>query len=152
MVRGSESQFHYWDLRRRGVPQSEISKDHNVSRQAVSKAIMAEERAVEIRLLQHAESSGILVEWYDKSKGILIGIIPPLGDIICIMLIDRTDRIRIHYDPEALKGRSGREKAFNILKGDLHAIYGRVFVDCSQTRTLISKITQQGDERDGGKS
>ena len=144
MVRGSESQFHYWDLRRRGIPQSEISMDHNISRQAVSKAIMAQERNVEIRLLQHAESSGILVEWYNSSLGILIGIIPPLGDIICIMLIDRTDKIRIHYDPEALKGRSGREKAFSRLKEDLESILGKDFIKTGQMKIILNSIVKEG--------
>jgi hypothetical protein len=76
--------------------------------------------------------------------GILIGIIPPLGDIICIMLIDRTDKIRIHYDPEALKGRSGREKAFAKLKEDLESILGKVFVQVNGTKTIINRILKEG--------
>ncbi|MDG6224599.1 MAG: hypothetical protein QCI82_03700 [Candidatus Thermoplasmatota archaeon] len=147
MGRRSESQFHYWDLRRRGSSQSEISKVYSVSRQAVSKSIQAQENNVEYRLLEFAESSGILVEWYDRSRGILIGIIPPLDDMLCIIMIDRKNRIRVHYDPESIKGRSKREKAWDRLRSDLRSFLGSDLDLKRDTRSIVDMIISLGGIR-----
>ena len=144
MGRRSESQFHYWDLRRRGSSQSEISKVYSVSRQAVSKSIQAQEINVEYRLLEFAESSGILVEWYDRSRGILIGIIPPLGDILTFLIIDRRNQVRVHYDPEGIKDRSRKDKAWDRLVSDLRSIIGEKLDPGNETKTIIDRIIEKG--------
>jgi hypothetical protein len=146
--KGSESQFQYWDLRRRGSSQSDISRTYSISRQAVFKAIHAQDRNVELRLLQFAESSGILVEWYDPALGILIGIIPPLGDILSILIIDRDDRIRQHYDPDAVKGWSGREKAWDNLRSDFRSVLGEGFDLDMNTKALVEYIVSKGGIRE----
>lgn len=140
----ARTQFEYWDLRRRGMPQTEISDRFSVSRQAVSKAVNSQKSNVESRLLQSAESSGILVEWYDKGSGILIGIIPPLGDLICIVVIGSEDRLRVHYDPGRIGGRVQRKKAWTSLREDLEYIFGRDLLEKEDIITIIEKITNLG--------
>jgi hypothetical protein len=140
----ARTQFLYWDLKRRGRSQTEISEEFSVSRQAISKAINSHESNVETRLLQSAESSGILVEWYDKGSGILIGIIPPLGDIICIVVIGPEDRLRVHYDPGRIGGKGQRKKAWSSLREDLEFIFGDGFLEKEDIITIIEWITNTG--------
>jgi len=95
----SEMQFRYWDERRRGVSQSEISRKYDVTRQNISKAIKVQEREVMIRLLDIAQVSSIFPEWYSVEKGILIGTIPLLNNSKCLLLIDGTNNAHLFYDP-----------------------------------------------------
>ena len=140
----ARSQFLYWDLRRRGRSQSEISDEFSVSRQAISKAVNSQDSNVESRLLQSAESSGILVEWYDTMMGMLIGVIPSLGDIICIVIIDREDLLRVHYDPGRIGGKVQRRKAWASLKEDLEHIFGKGSVEREDVIAIIEDVTSKG--------
>ena len=84
--RGPEAQFTYWDLRRKGLNQSEIARKFDITRQSVSKSIKVQEREVVIRLLDTAQVSGILPQWYDQRRGVLVGNIPMLGSLRCIVV------------------------------------------------------------------
>ena len=50
--KSSEAQFHYWDLRRKGMKQSDIARKYDITRQSVSKSIKVQEREIVIRLLE----------------------------------------------------------------------------------------------------
>jgi transcriptional regulator len=102
-------QFKYWHLRRIGTSQSDIARRYKITRQAVSKSVKLQEREVMFKLLDTAQMSGILVEWYDAKKGILVGITPQLGNLACIMLIDAKNKTRIFFDQE--RNRDRKEKA-----------------------------------------
>jgi transcriptional regulator with XRE-family HTH domain len=96
----SEMQFRYWDEKRKGISQSEISRKYNVTRQTISKAVKVQEREVLIRLLDISQVSSILPEWYSVEKGILIGTIPLLNNSKCLLLIDVTNKAHLFYDPD----------------------------------------------------
>jgi hypothetical protein len=80
------------------MSQAEIAREHGVSRQAVSKAVQTAEREVVFRLLDTAQMSGVLVEWYDARLGALIGVTPQLGNLACILVIDVSNRPRLFFD------------------------------------------------------
>ncbi|UCC92478.1 MAG: hypothetical protein JSW25_07350 [Thermoplasmata archaeon] len=94
----TDQQFRYWHMVRTGKNQADIAREHGVSRQAVSKAVQTAEREVVFQLLDTAQMSGVLVEWYDARLGILIGITPQLGNLACILVIDVAYRPRLFFD------------------------------------------------------
>ncbi len=118
----SEAQFNYWNLRRGGKSQSEISREFNITRQSVSKSVKVQEREVVIRLLEWAQASGILPIFYDQVLGVLIGTIPPLGNIKCFLIIDDRNDSRVFYDPKANPDEEGR----NSSRKDLISLLTRV--------------------------
>ena len=67
--------------------------------------IKLEERGISFRLLDTAQMSGILVEWYDPKKGVLIGVTPQLENLACIMLLDGKGKIRIFFDQDRNKDK-----------------------------------------------
>ena len=92
-------QFSYWNMRRKGVSQSEIARQFGISRQAVSKSVKLQERDILFKLLDYAQASRVLVEWVSATKGLLVGIIPQLGNIACLVVMDDSDRMQMFYDP-----------------------------------------------------
>jgi transcriptional regulator with XRE-family HTH domain len=118
-----EAQFNYWNLRRRGISQSEIARRFEITRQSVSKSVKVQERDVVIRLLEWAQTSGILPVYYDQILGILIGTIPPLGNIKCLLIIDDGSNSRIYYDPEANPDKVSGDRSLEELRTILERIF-----------------------------
>jgi transcriptional regulator len=112
-------QFVYWNLRRHGLSQAEIARRFKISRQAVNKSIMLQEREVLFRLLECAQTSGVLVEWQDAVAGVLIGITPQLGNLPCIMVVDRNKRILMFYDQARNQDKAVRAKVTAGLRNTL---------------------------------
>lgn len=98
LTQGLTSQFTYWDMQRSGQSQAEIAEAKQVSRQAVSKAIKAQEYRVMEMLLELAQSIGALVEWHDHKKGVLVGQITQLDGMACLIVVDRKDQLKVVYD------------------------------------------------------
>jgi len=106
----SQMQFRYWDLARKGRSQSEIARDFSISRQAVNRSIKLQEREVMVLLLDRAQDSGVLVEFYDERLGVLAGITPQLGNRLVLMLVDDTGRVRVFYDQEGNHDEAARRQ------------------------------------------
>jgi hypothetical protein len=144
----SEIQFEYWNLRRKGHSQSEIARKFNITRQSISKSVKVIERDVAIRLLESAQMSGILPQYYDEVMGILIGTIPPLGNIKCILIIDNQNNSKLFYDPSSNPDMRSRDEFIEDLKETLNSITGTnsfkklSFEDCIDL--IISK--KRGDK------
>jgi hypothetical protein len=96
----AEAKMRYWQLFRTGHSQSEIARQFGISRQAVSKSVGFQQRDVLFRLLESARASRMLVEWTDATKGALIGIIPDLENMACLIMVDESGQIQYFYDPE----------------------------------------------------
>jgi hypothetical protein len=139
----TEHQFRYWHLRRRGASQSNIARDHDITRQAVSKSIQLVERDVMFRLLDTAQMSGILVEWYDARRGVLIGLTPQLGNLGCIIVIDGTNRPRQFYDQDGNLDDEVRKRTMAELAKTLKDALGLV-VDGSTFSQVLKQLT--GDD------
>jgi hypothetical protein len=120
----TEQQFVYWHQRRKGMSQSDIARKHDITRQAVSKSVKLQEREVIFRLLDTAQTSGVLVEWYDERKGVLIGLTPQLGNLACIMIIDTTNRPRVFFDQERNEDVEVRRRTMEDLRAVLDTTLG----------------------------
>jgi hypothetical protein len=108
-------QFIYWDLRRKGMTQSEIARNFEISRQSVNKSVKLQERYTMYRLIESAKTTGSLVENFDASRGTLIGINPQLGNLPFLTIVDQKNGLRTFYDQS---GNRDRETALSVL-GDL---------------------------------
>ena len=145
--RGSkpEAQFVYWDLRRKGMTQSEIARKFGITRQAVNKSMKLAERDVLYRLLDTAQTSGILVEWQNANKGVLIGITPQLGNLGCVMVLDAGNKIRIFYDQTGSKDAKVRARVMRELDEVLNKTLG-LRVDPKMEFKHLIKLIVRGSE------
>jgi len=124
-LRGSrQAKLRYWNLARTGMSGSEIARRSGISRQAVSKAVSSQERDVLIQLLESARASRMLVEWTDGSRGVLIGTIPDLGNIVCLTIVDTDGGIQVFYDPDRIQDDSRRGLTMGELRTILQACIG----------------------------
>ena len=135
----SEMQFRYWDEKRKGISQSEISRKYDVTRQTISKAIKVQEREVLVRLLDISQVSSILPEWYSVEKGILIGTIPLLKNSKCLLIIDGSNRSHLFYDPDLYKNEEQKKKTLNDINTMLKDIFG-IQEKCDYFLKIIQKI------------
>ena len=68
-----EKQFKFWKLRRDGLPNINIARSFNISRQAVSRALISMDKRVEDTLLEMAQSNQIEMVGMNAERGILFG-------------------------------------------------------------------------------
>ena len=69
----NEKQFGFWKMRRNGTPNITIAKHLNISRQAVSKALLVMDGKIETALREMANANQIAIEKINTEKGILVG-------------------------------------------------------------------------------
>ena len=94
-------QFLYWHAARKGTSHAEIARSFGPpepSRQAVNKAVRQQVQKQLFRLLDTAETAGVLTEWQDADIGVLVGISPQLGGLASIFIVDAHDRVQLFYD------------------------------------------------------
>lgn len=94
-------QFLYWHAARMGTSHAQIARSfapQEPSRQAVNKAVHKQVEKQLFRLLDAAETAGVLVEWQDANIGVLVGVCPQLGGLASIFIVDASDRIQLFYD------------------------------------------------------
>jgi DNA-binding CsgD family transcriptional regulator len=66
-----EKQFKFWKLQRDGLSNINIARSLNISRQAVSRALISMNKRIENTLLEMAQSNQIEVESINTKCGIL---------------------------------------------------------------------------------
>ena len=118
---GSEMQFIYWDLNRKGMTQSQIARDHGITRQAVNKSLKLYQGEMMYRLQEISQATGSLVEWTDPSRGILVGITPQLDNRRFMIVIDYRNRPRIFFDQSWSENRVNARFIMEDLKNTLRA-------------------------------
>lgn len=69
----NDKQFEFWKLRRGGLPNINIARLFNISKQAVSRALITMEERIENTLLEMAHSNQIEVKSINAKRGILFG-------------------------------------------------------------------------------
>jgi hypothetical protein len=125
------------------MSQADVARDRGVSRQAISKAVQTMEREVVFRLLDTAQMSGVLVEWYDARLGVLIGLTPQLGNLACILVIDVANRPRLFFDqtqndnPDVVRG------TMDELGDVLHLALGMAPTPEASFREIIDLIVKK---------
>ena len=69
----NDKQFEFWSLRRSGLPNINIARLFNISKQAVSKALLTMDERIEKTLLEMARANQIEVDKVNMGRGILFG-------------------------------------------------------------------------------
>ncbi len=69
----NDKQFEFWKLRRSGLLNVNIARSFNISKQAVSRALLTMDERIEKTLLEMARANQIEVERVNAKRGILFG-------------------------------------------------------------------------------
>ena len=136
------AQFAYWNLKRKGQRQSEIARQYGITRQAVSKSIKLMERDILYQMLEFCRTSGVLVEWTDAGKGVTIGILPQLGGVVCILLIDNSGSMRMFYDPDRVTDKEERDRIVGELRYTIMDIMEMDIGLANQIKVIVKKIVE----------
>ena len=139
----TDQQFRYWHMRRLGKSQADIAREMDITRQAVSKSIQLMERDVMFRLLETAQMSGVLVEWYDAERGVLVGLTPQLGNLVCVLLIDDSNRPRLFYDQSTNPDEDVKRRTLRELVHVLEVTIGVVVGPGVDFDAIVTAITQK---------
>ena len=94
-----ERQFAFWRLRRGGLPNIQIADRFKISRQAVSKALLAMNRKVEETLIEMAQANQIEVERLNAGVGVLFGRSVPF-DAAAIVFVSADHGVQVWYEHE----------------------------------------------------
>lgn len=95
----NERQFVFWKLRRGGLPNIQIADRFHISRQAVSKALLAMDRKVEETLLEMAQANQIEVERLNAEIGVLFGRSVPFN-AAAIVFVSADHGVQVWYEHE----------------------------------------------------
>ena len=95
----NDRQFAFWQLRRTGLPNVSIADRFRISRQAVSKALLAMDRKVEETLLEMAQANQIEVERLNAEIGVLFGRSVPF-DAAAIVFVSADHGVQVWYEHE----------------------------------------------------
>ena len=95
----NERQFVFWKLRRGGLVNIQIADRFRISRQAVSKALLAMDRKVEETLLEMAQANQIEVERLNAEIGVLFGRSVPFN-AAAIVFVSADHGVQVWYEHE----------------------------------------------------
>ncbi|ABN56849.1 MULTISPECIES: hypothetical protein [Methanoculleus] len=95
----NDRQFAFWKLRRGGLVNIQIADRFRISRQAVSKALLAMDRKVEETLLEMAQANQIEVERLNAEKGVLFGRSVPFN-AAAIVFVSADHGVQVWYEHE----------------------------------------------------
>jgi len=102
-----EKQFKFWRLRRDGLPNINIARSFNISRQAVSRALISMDKRIENTLLEMAQANQIEMESINTERGILFGHSIPL-DANAIIFVSAKHGVQVWYEHEGDCGTCSR--------------------------------------------
>ncbi|MDO9517336.1 MAG: hypothetical protein Q7J10_04715 [Methanosarcinaceae archaeon] len=94
-----EKQFKFWKLRRDGLPNINIARLFNISRQAVSKALISMDQRIEDTLLEMAQSNQIEMLGMNAERGILFGHSMPFN-ANAIIFVSAKHGVQVWYEHE----------------------------------------------------
>ncbi|MCK9630413.1 MAG: hypothetical protein M0R30_02125 [Methanoregula sp.] len=94
-----EKQFAFWKMRRSGTPNITIANLLGISRQAVSKALLAMDGKIDAALRDMAQSNQIAIDAINTERGILLGQSIPL-QIPALIFISEKHGVQVWYDHE----------------------------------------------------
>lgn len=100
-------QFKFWQLRREGITNINIARSFNISRQAVSRALINMNKQVEKALLEMAHANQIEVENINTERGILTGHSVPFN-VRAIVFISAKHGVQVWYEHEGDCNRCSR--------------------------------------------
>ena len=95
----NEKQFAFWKLRRDGLPNINIARSFNISRQAVSRALISMNKRIEDTLLEMAQSNQIEMINMNAERGILFGHSIPFN-ANAIIFVSAKYGVQVWYEHE----------------------------------------------------
>jgi hypothetical protein len=105
----TEKQFEFWKLRRSGLPNINIARLFNISKQAVSRAILTMDERIEKTLLEMAHANHIEVKSINPERGILFGRSVPFN-VNAIVFVSAKHGMQVWYEHEGDCGACARYK------------------------------------------
>ena len=96
-----EKQFAFWTMRRSGMQNIEIAKNFDISRQAVSHALLSMTKKIEKILLDMANANSIAVESVNNEKGVLLGRSVPLK-VTAIIFVSKKHGVQVWFEHEGV--------------------------------------------------
>jgi hypothetical protein len=103
----NEKQFEFWRLRRSGILSIDIARLFNISKQAVSKALLTMDERIENTLLEMARANQIEVEKVNLGRGILFGHSIPFNSS-AIIFVSAKHGMKVWYKHEGNCGACTR--------------------------------------------
>lgn len=103
----NDKQFEFWKLKRGGLPNINIARFFNISKQAVSRALITMEERIENTLLEMARANQIEVEKINAKRGILFGHSVPLN-AGAIIFVSAKHGMQVWYKHEGNCGACSR--------------------------------------------
>ena len=95
----NDKQFEFWKLRRSGLPNINIAHLFNISKQAVSRALITMDERIEKTLLEMARANQIEVERVNSKRGLLFGRSVPFN-VQAIIFISAKHGMQVWYEHE----------------------------------------------------
>jgi len=103
----NDKQFEFWRLRRSGIISIDIARLFNISKQAVSKALLTMDERIEKTLLEMARANQIEVEKINMERGILFGHSVPFN-ASAIIFVSAKHGMQVWYEHEGNCGTCTR--------------------------------------------
>lgn len=95
----NNKQFEFWKLRRSGILSIDIARLFNISKQAVSRALITMDDRIEKTLLEMARANQIEMEKINTERGILFGHSVPFKTS-AIIFVSAKHGIQVWYEHE----------------------------------------------------
>ena len=95
----NDKQFEFWKLKRSGIISINIARLFNISKQAVSRALINMDERIEKTLLEMAHSNQIEVERVNSERGILFGHSVPFN-ASAIIFVSAKHGMQVWYEHE----------------------------------------------------
>ncbi len=95
----NDKQFEFWKLRRGGLLNVNIAHSFNISKQAVSRALLTMDERIEKTLLEMARANQIEVERVNAKRGILFGHSVPFNTD-AIIFVSAKHGMQVWYEHE----------------------------------------------------
>ncbi|NJD77219.1 MAG: hypothetical protein FIB08_09025 [Candidatus Methanoperedens sp.] len=103
----NDKQFEFWKLRRGGLLNVNIARLHNISKQAVSRALLTMDERIEETLLEMARANQIEVERVNAKRGVLFGHSVPFN-ADAIIFVSAKHGMQVWYEHEGNCGACTR--------------------------------------------
>ena len=103
----NDKQFGFWILRRSGLPNINIARSFNISRQAVSRALLTMDERIEKTLLEMARANQIEAKSMSIEKGMLFGRSVPFN-VDAVIFISAKYGVQVWYEHEGDCGACAR--------------------------------------------
>ncbi len=105
----NDKQFEFWKLKRGGLHNINIARSFNISKQAVSRALITMEERIENTLLEMAHANQIEVEKINAKRGIMFGHSVPFNTG-AIIFVSANHGMQVWYEHEGNCGACMRYK------------------------------------------